>query len=163
SVMEFMAAYDRSAAAENTIRQKPRGAVAEMQLAAGEARCMAEQSGHGVALPRRILKALAEHHVAAALAVHGARLGKAPQPFGKSPRDGELIGMQLRISAGQPAAIGTLGRRLVGERRKCKNLGAGATPRLDEVRINEAEGLIARQRNALAGRRQSRKVYRSRH
>ena len=161
--MEFVAADDGSAAAEHTVRQKPRRAVAEMQLPAGEARCMAEQSGHGVAPPRRILEALAQNHVAAAFAMHRARLGKAPQPCGKSPRGGERIGVQLRISAGQPAAIGTFGRRLVGERRKCKNLGAGATPRLNEVRINEAEGLIAGQRDALARRRQGRDIYRSRH
>ena len=79
---------------------------------------MAEQSGHGVALAGGILEALAEHHVAAALAMHRAGLGEAPQPRRKSPRGRERIGVQLRIAAGQPAAIGTLGRRLVGERRE---------------------------------------------
>ena len=48
--MEFVAAHDRSAAAEHAVRQKPRGAITEMQLAPGEARCMAKQPGHGVAL-----------------------------------------------------------------------------------------------------------------
>ena len=95
--MEFVAADDGSAAAEHTVRQKPRRTVAEMQLPAGEACGMAEQSGHGVAPPRRILEALAENHVAAAFAMHRARFGETPQTLGKILRAGERIGVQLRI------------------------------------------------------------------
>ena len=70
-------------------------------------------------------------------------------------RRGKRIGVQFRIAAGQPATIGAFGGRLVGQRRERNDLRAGATPGFDQMRIDEAEGPVLRQRNALAGRRQS--------
>ena len=43
---------------QGSVRQQPRVAVAEMQLAFGETGGVAEQAGHGVRLPCRILQAL---------------------------------------------------------------------------------------------------------
>ena len=77
--MKFVAAHDRAGAAERAVGEKPRAAVAEMKSASGEARGVAEQAGHGVQAPVGILQALAQHHVAAALAVHRTVLRKAPQ------------------------------------------------------------------------------------
>ena len=74
--MELVAAQRAPGAPERAIMQEPRLAVAEMQPARGEARRMAEQPGHGVARAVGIDHGLAEHHVAAALAVHRARRGK---------------------------------------------------------------------------------------
>ena len=63
--------------------------------------------------------------------------------------------MQFRIAARQPATIRAFGGRFVGKRRERNDLGAGVAPGVDEMRIDEAEGAIMRQRDALAGRRQS--------
>ena len=48
-----------------------------MQLAFGKAGRMTEQSRHGVMTTVGGFDALTEHHVAAALAVHGTRFGEA--------------------------------------------------------------------------------------
>src|SRR5690242_4747601 len=63
-VMELVTAQDRAGAAERAVRQQPRAAVAEMQLALGKTRGMAEQAGHVVNAPVGVLQALAQHHVA---------------------------------------------------------------------------------------------------
>ncbi len=125
-----------------------------MQPALGEAGGMAEQAGHGVAPAGGVFEAFAQNHVAAALAVHRPRLREVAQAVSKFSRRRERFGMQLRIAARQPAAVGTLGRRLVGERRERQNLGAGAPPRRGDVRIDEAERAVAGERDALARRRQ---------
>ena len=51
---------------------------------------------------------------------------EALQAVGEISRGGEACGMQFRIAAGQPAAIGIVRRRFVGERREGQDLGAGA-------------------------------------
>ena len=61
--------------------------------------------------------------------------------------------MQFRIAARQPAAVGAVRRRFVGERRERQDFGAGIAPRREDMRIDEAERLIVRQRNPLPGRR----------
>ena len=107
--MEFVAANERAAPAERSVGEKPHDAVAEMQLAFGEARRMPEQTGHGVALAGRVFQAFAQNHVAAAFAVDRPRFGKPPQVPMEMSRRGEHIGVQFRIAAGQPAAIGVSG------------------------------------------------------
>ena len=77
---------------------------------------MPEQAGHGVASAVGILNSLAEHHVAAALAVNGARRCKALQPIAETLRSGELFGEKFGIAARQPARITRVGGRFVGER-----------------------------------------------
>ena len=77
---------------------------------------MAEQTGHAVADALRVLKALAEHHVAAALAMDRPRCGEMRQPCAESLGGGEPLGMQFGISARQPATIARLRRRFVGQR-----------------------------------------------
>ena len=66
--------------------------------------------------------------------------------------------MQFRIAAGQPAAIGALGRRFVGERREGNDLGAGMAPGADEVRVGEGKSPIAGERDALSRRRHRRQA-----
>ena len=75
-----------------------------MQFAFGKARRVTEQSRHRAMTAARIFDALAEHHKAAALAMNRPGFGKVPDTAGKSPRLGERIGMQFRITARQPAA-----------------------------------------------------------
>src|SRR5271168_3386061 len=111
-----MAAYLRSGAAEDARRKQPGGAIAEMKFAPGEACRVAEQPGHGVASARRIFQTFTQYHVAAALAVHRTRLGETPQSGRKCSRASQRVGMQLRIAAGQPAAVGSGRRRLVRKR-----------------------------------------------
>ena len=84
----------------------------------GEARRMTEKSCHGVAGAVGVLKALAEHHVATAFAVHRARSGKLRKPRAKARRSRKRARVKLRIAAGQPAAIAALRWRLVRERRE---------------------------------------------
>ena len=151
--MKFVSANDGVFRAKYTVRKKPRRTVAEMQFAFGEARHMAEQSRHGVATTLRVFEALAQNHVAAALTVHWPRLGELLQSRTKAFHSDERIGMKFRIAARQPAAIGVLRRRLVSKRREWKDLGAGFSPSLDEMWIDEAESLIARQRDTLSRRR----------
>src|SRR5579863_2277621 len=78
-IVEFVAAHRRSAAAKRGVGEEQRRAIAKMQLALGETRGMAEQAHHCVLLTLRIFQALAEHHVAAALAMYRPGLRKAPQ------------------------------------------------------------------------------------
>ena len=47
-------------------------------------------------------------------------------------------------------------RRLVGERREAHDLGPGPPPAVEDVRIDEREGGVGGERDALAGRRQRR-------
>src|SRR5712691_5556603 len=68
-IVEFVAAPGAARWPDRAVDTKPRFAIAEMQLAFGEAGRMAEQPGHGVADAVGALEAFAEHHVAAALAV----------------------------------------------------------------------------------------------
>ena len=76
-IVKFVAAHEAARRSERTLAEHPRLAVAEMQLALGKACRMAEQSRHGVACPARIFETFAQHHVAAAFAVHPPRLCKA--------------------------------------------------------------------------------------
>src|SRR5262249_9255588 len=80
-VVEFMPAYRAAGSPERAVDEKPRLPVAQMQLAHREACRVSKKADHGVAYPLRVLKAFAEHHVAAALAVHRAGRCKSPQPL----------------------------------------------------------------------------------
>src|SRR5262249_61990602 len=128
--------------------------VAEMPLAFGEARRVSEQAGHGMTHAAPVFDAFAEDHVAAALAVHRARLREAREGAPKISRSSQRAGMQFRITAGQPADIAALRRGLVVERRKDRNLRTRFAPGSDQMRIDESECRVRRARNALARRRQ---------
>src|ERR1700749_4691529 len=65
---------------------------------------------------------------------------------------GQRAGMQLRIATRQPAGVTACVWSLVSKRRERHDLGAGAPPAIDEMRIDEAECLITRERDALTGR-----------
>src|SRR5262245_55348158 len=114
---------------------------------------MAEQPGHAVAYDVAIGEAYPEHHVAAALAVDRPCRGEAREPRAKSLRGGELPGVKLRVSAWEPATVATLWRRLVGERREGRDLGPALAPSVEHMRIDEAEGRIRCERDALSRRR----------
>ena len=107
--MKFVAANERVTDAEWIIGEQPRGTITEMQLALGEAGCMAKQSGHGEAPSGRVFQALSEHHVAPAFAVDRPRFGERRNPSRKRPAPLERIGVQFRIAARKPAAIGVPG------------------------------------------------------
>ena len=62
--------------------------------------------------------------------------------------------MQLGITAGQPDRIAIGGGSGIGEQGEGQDLGAGLPPTGEEVRVNEREGLVLRQGDALPGRRQ---------
>ena len=104
--------------------------------------------------PSDIDEASPKHHVAAAFAMHGPRRGEAREPLLEALGIGERRGMQLRIAARQPAGIAIFPRRLVGKRREGHDLGANAPPAAQYMRIDEGEGGVARERDALARRRQ---------
>src|SRR5258708_29702322 len=80
-VVEFVPAYRAAGPPEGAVSEKPGLPVAEMQSARREAGRVSEQADHGVAHPLRVLQAFAEHHVAAALAVHPPGRPKSSQPL----------------------------------------------------------------------------------
>ena len=55
--MEFVAANERALPAENAVAEKPGAAIAEMELACGEAGRMAEQAGHRMISTLGVLQA----------------------------------------------------------------------------------------------------------
>ena len=66
--------------------------------------------------------------------------------------------MQLGIAAGEPAAVAILRRRFVGERREGDDRRAGMAPAGEDVRVDEGEGVVAGERDAVSRRRQGRAV-----
>ena len=84
--------------------------------------------------------------------MHRARLGETTQAFAKSRRRRKPPGVQFRIAARKPADVAVRRRRLVGERREWNDLGPGRPPALHEMRIDEREGRVARERDALSRR-----------
>src|SRR5258707_13847219 len=80
-VVEFLPAYRAAGSPECAVSEKPSLPVTEMQSARREAGRVSEQADHGMAHPLRVLKAFAEHHVAAALAVHPPGRPKSSQPL----------------------------------------------------------------------------------
>ena len=79
-VVELVTAHGRAGWSERAVGEKPRLAIAELELAGDEAGRMSEQSGHGMTHTIGVLESLAEHHVAAAFAVDCAGRGEARQP-----------------------------------------------------------------------------------
>ena len=88
-VVEFVAAHDVADGADRIVRQQTRLPIAEMEPSLGEACRVAEQARHGVANALGVLQAFAEHHVAAALAMHrhgSARISTSRPENGAPPR-----------------------------------------------------------------------------
>ena len=82
-----------------------------------------------------------------------ARARAFMQALAEVLRLGEPPGMKFRIAAGQPdhvAGPGRAPRRRAGE--NGMNLGSRRAPAIEQMRIDEAEGCIAGERDALAGR-----------
>src|SRR5262249_36644871 len=131
-VVELVSAQSRASSSDWAVGEKRRLAVAEMRLVLGEARGMAKEAGHGMADAVGVLKPLAQHHVASALAVHRPRRGKAVEPFTEFVSSSEPAGMELRVPSGQPAGIATPRRGLIREWRERHDLGACAAPALKD-------------------------------
>ena len=84
----------------------------------------------------------------------GRPSAKRAQPFAEPGGGREPAGVQLGIAARQPADVAAEVRRLVGQRREGQELGARRAPGPCDVRIDEAEGGVLGNGDALAGRRQ---------
>ena len=147
-IMEFVAAHDATRIADRAFGKHACRAIAEMELPLRKARGVAEQSRHRVPNAIRIFEALPEHHVAAALPVHGTRRGEARESLAELRGSGEPSGMKLGIAARKPAAIAIIRWRLIGEWREGNDLRAGAPPAVEHMRVDEAEGLVLRERDA---------------
>ena len=104
-VMEFVPTQHRAGGANRIVAEELCLAVAELQLAFGEAGCVTKKSHHRVAHALRVLNSLAEDHVAATLAVNRPCGRKPIESFAKSMRRGECTGMELRIAARQPSTV----------------------------------------------------------
>src|SRR5690606_12154839 len=99
-----------------------------------------------------VFQRLSEHHVAAAFAVNGMSSGKARQSGAEVLGGSKTTGMELGISAGKPADVASLRRRLVRKRGERDQFGALSPPVATEVRVEEGEGGIPGQSDALTGR-----------
>ena len=117
---------------------------------------MAEQPRHAVADAVGVFETFAKHHVAAALPVHWARRGEMRKPGPEPIGGGKPSGVELWIAAGKPTTVAVLWRGHVGERREGHYLGARALPAVEDMRVDEAEGLVLRERDAPARRRDRR-------
>ncbi len=92
----------------------------------GKGRFERQQPRHGMARAGGVDQALAQHHVAATLAVDdGAAPRRRRQPVKEAAAAGEAAGVELRIAAGQINRVGVGPRRLVTEGREQGNVGAG--------------------------------------
>ena len=157
-VVELVAAHRRARRPERRACHQPRLPVAEVHLALGEARRVARAARASRAVRRRHRPALRPStmkpphspctgFVSANFLIAGAKIFRRRQ----------FPCMQLRIAARQPADVAAFVRRFVGERRERHDLRAGLAPVPGHMRIEEAEGGVLSQRDALAGRRQRRR------
>ncbi len=100
-------------------------------------------------------QALAEDHVAAALAIdHTVGPAQARQETAVA---GQPAGMEFRVAAGEKDGVGMAVGRLVGEGREEADCGAGPPPALKHMGIGEPEGHIAGDRDGLAEGRERRR------
>ena len=151
-IVELVAAQDRASAPKRAIRRDASLAIAERHAALCKTGFDAEQARHRMGDAGRIGQALAHRHIAPAFAVRRARLGEAPETFAKSRCRRQPPGVQFRIAARKPADIAIGRRRLVGEGREWDDLGAGRPPALHEMRVDERESGVARERDPLSRR-----------
>ena len=84
--------------------------------------------------------------------MHGAGLGKGAQPVAELRGGGQPAGVEFRVATGEPAAIGTVVRRFIGERGEGQNLCPRRAPSGQKMRIDKSESVVLRQRDALPGR-----------
>src|SRR3954453_2167773 len=78
-IVEFVAAQNRPGGAERVIPQETGDAIAQRQLAFGEAGRDRQQPGHGMHGACGVGKCLAVNHVAVALAMHRPGCGEAAE------------------------------------------------------------------------------------
>ncbi len=87
------------------VMDEMRDPVAEMHFALGIARLDRQEACHGMDVAVPVLKRLAQHHIAAALPMDRAALGKAPQTLEEAQGAGDLPCVKLWIAAGEPTDI----------------------------------------------------------
>ncbi len=153
-VVELVSAQPRAGASERPVRKQQRGSVAERHAPLREARDVVQQPEHSVRGAVRRDQRAAENHMATALAMHRAALGEAAHALEKPRRGGERWGVQFRVAARQPAGIAIVRGSLVGQRRERVDRGTRPPPPRQQVRIDEAEGCVLGERDALSGGRQ---------
>src|ERR1700692_3428240 len=120
-------------------RKQRRGPVAEMQAPLRKIGLESEQPEHRVTSSRGVDQAGAKRHVAAALAVHRARLRKGAKAVCEARRGGQLAGVQFRITARKPGDVTGWVWRLVGKRREGDDFGSCRAPTRHQMRIQERE------------------------
>jgi hypothetical protein len=96
-----------------------------MHLPLGKAGFETEQACHRVARSFLVDESCAQHHIAPAFAMHGARFGEGTQAILEVVVRRKPARMQFRIAARQPGNIGAVVRPLIGQRRERHDLGAG--------------------------------------
>ena len=144
---------------EATARQRSHYAVAEMPAAGGEGRHERQQAEHAVAPAFRIDDRLPQRHVAAALAENPrAALRGGPHAVTERFRYGKLFAMQFGIAARQVDRIGIHCRRLVGKRRKQRDISARHAPAGQQMLVAKGIGHIAGHSDSLPQRRQARRT-----
>ena len=147
--MEFVSAQDRSRLSQRAIRGNARLPIAERHASLFEACLDVEQSGHPMRRPLGVDETRAKRHVTPAFAMDVTRLREAPEPLAKSFRRRHPARVQLGIAAGKPAYVAIVRGRLVGERREANDLGPGRPPAPHDMGVDEREGRVAGERDAL--------------
>lgn len=112
----------------------------------------AEKPCHLVPLAPGVDQPCAHGHIAATLAMDRAGFGKVLQSASEGGGIGESRTMKFRISTRKPAAVRPIVGCLISERREGHDLCPGVTPAIQQVRIDERKGGVARQSDPLAGR-----------
>src|SRR5205807_949372 len=98
--------------------------------------------------------ALAQRHVAAALAVDRRAGGSCSlQRRRKALSRSEPAGMQFGVPAREVYGVGGRVGKLVGERREKRQLGAVLAPALQNRRVEEDKGVVARDGDPRSERR----------
>ena len=104
----------------------------------------------------RVFQRFSQHHIASAFTMHRLRLRKLGKRRLEARCGSQLSGEKLWITAGQPADIAGRVRSFIGKRREGKDFGAGLPPLALQMRVEEGEGGVFGQGNALSGRGNSR-------
>ena len=154
-VMEFVAAKACAGGAQRAVGGERRVAIAERHLALGEAGFDAQQPGHRDGSRRR--RRSARRRAPCSRRTRRAPAASARSRAGRresARAPASLPGVQFGIAAGQPAdvAVRPAAARRRAARRSANSAPAARQPDM-QMRIEERERRVARERDALARRR----------
>ncbi len=99
-VVEFVTHDDGVRGPKRTVPEQTRDAVAEMELAFGDACLGRQEVRHGMHAALVVLEGPPQYHVAAALPVNRPARGKAPKPLQEAARIRDPLCMKLGVAAG---------------------------------------------------------------